>query len=427
MFKNAFENKEVKNASWIIAGKVFQTILVFATSILTTRYLGPSDYGIINYVTAYVSFFAPICTLGINMILVKDLLEFPEDQGTSIGTTFFLRIVSSIISTLFIVGIIAVIDRGEKTTLLVAILCSFALVFQAFDTINYWFQSRYDSRITAIATLTAYIATTIYKIVLLILGKSVIWFAFASSVDYICLAVFLLVAYKKNGGAQFKVSLKKGKALLKQSYHYILSGVMVAIYSQTDKLMLKQMLDEANVGYYSLATSVGTMWVFVLQAIIDSMMPTIMQLHNDKNEKEFVKKNKQMYAIIIYMSIFVAVGFLVFGKLFIVLVYGKNYEPAVGILNIVSWCTMFSYLGVARNAWLVCENKQKYLKYMYFCSAMLNVALNYLLIPILGGVGAALASMVTQMCTCFILPAMIKDLRPNAKLMLEAFVLKGIK
>lgn len=168
-----------------------------------------------------------------------------------------------------------VINTG--TTIIVTALCSIALIFQIFDTINYWFQARYQSKVTSIATLFAYTMTALYRVVLLIYGKSVFGFALATSVDFICLGVFLLLAYKKNKGSKLKFSFAKAKSLLSKSYHYILSGMMVAIYAQTDKFMLKQMLDEKAAGYYSLA-AINLMWVFVLQAIIDSMYPTIMQL-----------------------------------------------------------------------------------------------------------------------------------------------------
>src|SRR5699024_1918999 len=126
---------------------------------------------------------------------------------------------------------------------------------------------------------------------LLVTGTSVQWFAFASSVDYIVLGIILLSAYKKNGGPALKVSKIKTKALLSSSYHYILSGMMVAIYGQTDKLMLKQMLDETYVGYYSTASTLCAMWVFVLTAIIDSINPTIMRLHNT-NYQQYERKNR---------------------------------------------------------------------------------------------------------------------------------------
>lgn len=420
-------NKEVKNASWLIMGKIFQMILSFLVSILTARYLGPSNFGLINYATAYVAFFTSLCTLGINSIIVKDFVENPKEQGTTIGTTLILRIISSILSALMIVLIVTLIDSGESLTIIVTILCSFSLVFQSFDTINYWFQARYESKVIALATLVAYIVTSIYKIILLMLGKSVVWFALATSVDYICQAILLYIAYKKHNGPRFCFSFEKSKYLLSHSYHYILSGMMVAIYSQTDKLMIKKMLNSASVGYYSLASSVNGMWVFVLSAIIDSMFPTIMTLYKENNIEQFEKKNRQLYAIVIYVSIFVAICMMIFGRSAIILIYGGQYESSAQILKVIAWYTIFSYLGVARNAWIVCKNKQKYLKYMYFSAAIINIILNYLLIPIWGANGAAIASLITQVCTSIILPALIKDMFPNTKLMIDAFLLRNIK
>lgn len=422
-----FASREIRNASWIIAGRIIQMILSFLISIFTARYLGPANYGIINYAGAYVAFFTSLCTLGINSVIIKDFVDNPDEQGTTIGTTIFLRLISSLLSSLMIIGVVCIIDNGEPETIAVSALCSISLVFQIFDTINYWFQSKYQSKITAIATLIAYVATSVYKIILLILHKSVVWFAFSTSVDYIFLALCLFYAYKNHNGPKFHLSLKKGKFLLYQSYHYILSGMMVAIYGQTDKFMLKQMLNETSVGYYSLASSVNMMWCFVLQAIIDSLYPTIMALYKDGNQKAFEKKNRQLYSIVIYISIFVAIMFIIFGKFAINLVYGNEYEPAASLLKIITWYTIFAYLGVARNAWIVCTNNQKYLKYIYFSAAFLNVLLNLCFIPIFGANGAAFASLLTQILTSMILPCFIKKLRPNVKLMLEAFMLKKIR
>ena len=272
----------------------------------------------------------------------------------------------------------------------------------------------------------AYAATALYRIVLLALQKNVELFAFATSVDYIVLGAILFYAYKKHNGPKLSVSFSRGKSLLGRSYHYILSGMMVAIYGQTDKFMLKQMLDETSVGYYSLASTVNLMWVFVLQAIIDSMYPTIMNLYG-KDKKTFERKNRQLYAIVIYVSMMAAVCFVIFAPLVIRILYGEAYLPAVGPLRIITWYTIFSYLGVARNAWIVCENKQKYLKYMYLSASFINVGLNYIMIPMWGASGAALASLITQICTSLILPCFWKDMRPNVKLMIDAFLLRGIK
>ena len=400
-------------------------LLSLIVGVLTARYLGPDNYGLINYGAAFTTFFVAICNLGLNSVIIKDFIDNPDEQGCAIGSSIVMRIITSILSVIMIVSVVSIVDRNESTTILVVALCSLGLIFNVFEIFNYWFQSLYKSKITAIATLIAYIAMSAYKIVLLTLGKDVRWFAFATSVDYIAVALVLFIAYKKYGGPKLEFSWHKSKRLLQSSRHYILPSLTVAIYGQTDRLMLKQMLDTAEVGYYTVATTICGMWTFVLGAIIDSVYPTIITLHKH-NDEAFAKKNKQLYAIIFYVSSIVSLLICILGDFAISILYGAEYDPASAPLKIVTWYTAFSYLGVARNAWIVSENKQQYLKYIYFSSAILNVIINFALIPLWGAVGAALASLITQIFTSIVLPCFIKELRPNAKLMLEAIMLKDV-
>lgn len=420
------KNKEVNNASWLIGGRIVQMLLSLFVGTITARYLGPGNYGLISYGSAYVSFFTSLCNLGLNSVIIKEFYDHPDDQGTAIGSALLMRFVSSILSVITIVSVVMVLDGDEKQTVAVVFLCSLGAVFHIFETFNYWFQSKYKSKITSLATLIAYIVTSIYKIVLLILGKSIYWFAFATSVDYIVVAIFLLFAYKRYNGPKLGFSFEKSKALLKVSYHYILSSTMVSIYGHTDKLMLKQMLDETEVGYYSTAFTVCLMWTFVLQAIVDSVYPSILKLKSEDQEA-YERKNRQLYAIVFYVSCFVSVAFLILGELAVKILYGAAYAPSAPVLKIAAWYVAFSYLGVARNAWIVSEGKQKYLKYMYGCAAVMNVILNAFMIPVMGACGAALATLVTNIFTSLLLPLCLKEMRPNAKLMLDAILLKNLK
>lgn len=423
--KSSIVKKELSNAGWMIGARIIQMMFSFFISILTARYLGPDNYGLVNYGMAYVGFFTALCTLGINSIIVKELVSKPKEEGTIMGTTIFLRFFSSVLSVVLICVVVFFVDYGEQLTQKVVFLCSLSLIFQVFDTINYWFQSRYMAKVTSLSTLGAYVIVSIYKMYLLMTGKGVVWFAISTSIDYVCVAVLQILAYKKYNGAKMAFSCTMAKNLLGKSYHFILSGLMVAIYGYTDKFMLKQMLNETVVGYYSIATTISTMWVFILAAVIDSVYPTIMKLY-ETDYDGYKKKNKQLYAIVFYMSMFVSVLFMIFGKLIIDILYGDKYALAVTPLKIVTWYTAFSYLGVARNAWIVCENEQKYLKYMYFGAAIINIILNLLLIPQFGAAGAAFASLITQIFTSLILPALFKGMRPNTMLMLEAIFLRGV-
>lgn len=419
------KSKETKNAGWIIGGKVAQMVLSLLVGIITARYLGPGNYGLVTYGAAWVTFFTAFSNLGTNSVIVKEFVDHPDVQGETIGSVLLLRLAASLLSVLLIFLMVFVVDGGEPLTITVVLLCSLGLVFHVFETFNYWFQAQYKSKITALATLLAYIGASVYKIILLILNKDVRWFAFATSVDYIVVAVFLWIAYKKHSGAPVRFSLARAKAILGSSYHYILSGMMVAIYGQTDKLMLKQMLDASEVGYYSVAVAICGMWTFVLTAIIDALYPTIIRLHVS-DHKGFERKNRLLYAIVFYVSLLVSVVFMVFGDFGVRLLYGADYAPAGNVLKVITWYTAFSYLGVARNAWIVSEGKQKYLKYMYFGAALINVGLNCVFIPLWGAVGAAMASLITQVFTSIVLPYCFKEMRPNARLMIEAILLKDL-
>ena len=420
------KNETAKNAGWMIGEKIIQMLISLVVSLLTARYLGPSNYGLINYAMSFVAFFSSFCTLGINSVLVRELVDRPEREGEVLGTTLVLQSISSLLSAITIVAVVSIIDRHEPTTILVVALCSVGVVFNVFGSLNYWFQRHLRSRFTAIATLVAYIATAIYRIVLMVSGQNVTLFALVTSVDHVCIAVLLFLFYRKCGGQRLGFSKEYGKELLSRSKHFILSGLMVAIYGQTDKLMLKQMLDVTQTGFYSTATTINNLWCFVLAAVIDSLVPGVMEAQKAGDEALFRKKNRQMYAIVFYASMCVAVLFNIFAELVVWILYGKAYLPAAMPLRIVSWYTAFSYLGVARNAWIVSKNRQKHLFKLYAMAAMGNVLLNYFLIPVWGANGAALASLIAQILTGFVLPFFVKDLRENAVLVLEGILLKNV-
>lgn len=420
-----FKKKTVRNAGWIVGGRLTNKVLSFLVGVLTARYLGPGNYGLIGYVTAYITFFSALSNLGLNSVIIKEFADNPQDEGLAMGTTMGLRAVSSLLSAVMIVGVVAVADGGDKTTIIVAMLSSMGLLFQIFDVLKKWFQSRLQSKYAAIATVISYGVISAYKIILLMTAKSVEWFALSTALEYCVEAIFLLAVYKKHNGPKFGFSWEKGKNLLRASSGYIVSAVMVSVYASTDRLMLKHMLDDASVGYYTLSVTLSNIWVFLLEAVIDSMYPTVVQAHG-KDKALFEQRNRQLYAIVLYLAVAVSAGICLLANPLVSVLYGKEYLPAVAPLRVVVWYTAFSYLGVARNPWMVCENKQKYLPSLYFGAAVINVILNWAMIPLWGPTGAALASLITQISTTVILPALIPPLRPNAKLMIEALLLKDV-
>ena len=110
--KQILHNRIVSNASWLVAGKVIQMVINLIVGLMTARYLGPSNYGLINYGAAYTGFFSALCTLGINSVIVKEFIDQPGEEGKILGTSLGLRFFSGLFSVITIICVSFVLDTG---------------------------------------------------------------------------------------------------------------------------------------------------------------------------------------------------------------------------------------------------------------------------------------------------------------------------
>ena len=418
-------NKFISNASWIMIGRIVQLGLTFVTTMLVARYLGPSENGKLTYVYSYIQLFIPLCAAGMNDIVVKELVDDKDNNDEILGTIIVIRLFFSLISIVLSILIVTALNNSPLYSL-IAFLQSFSLMFQAFECIMYFYQSKLASQKSGTAYALAYIVSSAFRILGIVLHVDIRWFAFAMSLDFIMLAFFLLTAYFKDHN-KLRFSLYRAKQLLGKSYHYIFAGILVVIYGKvTDILLLGKMIDETSVGYYAAATTLCNAWPFVLTAIIDSANPLIIDLYKE-DENAFNKRIRQLYAAIFYISAFVAIMIGLLSDLAIFILYGQDYLPASLPMKIFAWSTGFSYLGVARTAWMQCKKQTRYETYIALFGAIINITLNYILILRLGIIGAAVAAVLTQFLTNFVFLFFISDIRGNAKLILDAIMLKDVR
>ena len=412
------QNRVLKNATWIIACKIVQSLLGLVVTMLSARYLGPSGYGLINYASSIVAFVAPVMQLGLNGILVQEIVNDPEKEGETLGTALAMTFVSSFFCILGVLAFVSIANHHEPTTIIVCALYSVLLIFQALEMIQYWFQAKLKSKYTSIVMLIAYVAMSVYKIVLLATGSDIYWFALSNALDYMIIAFSLLVIYKKIGERKLSFSWQKARSMFAKSKHYIFSNLMITIFAQTDRIMIKLMMDDASVGYYSAAVACAGMTGFVFSAIIDSARPSIFE-SKKVNEQAFEKNMSRLYCVIIYFSLLQCVAITLFSPLIVNILYGSEYGPTIDALRLIVWYTTFAYLGAVRNIWILAENKQKYLWILNLSGAVVNIILNAIFIPVWGIMGAAFASLITQIFTNIIMNILIRPIKRNNVLMLK--------
>lgn len=398
-------------------------IISFIITMITARYLGPTNYGVLSYGASFVTFFLSFVNLGLNSIIVNEFINNPQDEGKILGTSIFLRVISSGISIISIFILISILKPGKDIIIITTMLQSIVLIFHALSIFDYWFQSRLESKYVSIAKIVAYTIASLYKVILLINRCSVILFAIATVLDYFIICIMLFIFYKKKKGQSLMVDLKLGKNLLKKSYHFIISSIMVVIYTQIDKIMIGSMMNETYVGYYAAALAIHSAYGFIPQAIINSARPTIYIAKKEDNNK-YKKRLKQTYAVIFWSSILFSIIICLCSAFIIKILYGVAYIEATVPLMLLAFATPFAYIGTTHSIWLVSENLYNYNKKFLGIGVIINIVLNFILIPKIGIIGAALATLITEFFTNLIVPLLFKDLKKYMSNVYEGIILK---
>ena len=411
-------NKTIQNAKWIIGCKIFQSLLQMVVGMLSARYLGPSNYGLINYAASIVAFAAPLMQLGLHGTLVQEYVVTPEREGQIMGTSLVLNLVSGLACVVGVISFAAIGSTNDPVTVAVCAIYSLQLIFQALEMLQCWFQAKLLSKYSSLAMLGAYIVVSAYKIWLLATQRSVYWFAFSHSVEYGVIGIAMLVIYHKLGNQRLSFSWKLAKDMFSRSKYYIVANLMVVIYNRTGNVLLKFFCGNAENGFFATAITCTCITGFVFDAITNTARPVALESLKQSREK-FERNISYIYSITTWLSTAQSVFFTIFAKPIVVFLYGAEFIPAIPVLQILIWNSAFSYMGVVRNIWILGEEKHDKLWKINSSGALANVIFNVIFIPLWGACGAAFASVLTQIFTNFILGFLMPSIRPNNRLLLK--------
>lgn len=419
MTKNTRE-KLISNSFWMMTSKIYSMLVSLVVGSLSARYLGPSNYGLLNYGTAIISFFTTVSALGFSFTIVVDMVKKPDKAGSYLGTALITRFATAMISFLGIIALVSVLEPDNKLLQVVTALQAISVVMNTYEVLLYWFQMQLQMRFVTLASMVALTVTGIWRISLLVFNASVEFFALSNSITALVCGGIVAVIFLKNDHPKLTFNIKDGIYLLKESYHFIISGLAVTLYSQLDRIMLGKMISTEMVGYYSAAMVIATMWEFIPNALINSARPVVTELKQN-NEEEYLKKYKLLLLSISALGLFVSVGFMFLGGVAINILYGASYAPATAALKILIWSTSFSMIGTARVVWLVNENIGGYEKYFTIMGSIVNVILNALFIPIWGITGAAMTTLVSQVFVALVAPLLFKKSKPFVAIYFASF------
>ena len=394
-----------KNTSWLFGGQMFRMLLGLFVSVAVARYLGPEDFGLFNYVMSIVALVGVVGQLGLRELARRELVESPERRNEIMGTCFVLNLVAGLI--IYIVMLLIVFSQSNNGLVigLFALLGSSMLLLSSLNYIELWFQSQVRSDLSVLASSTSLVIFAVLKVVAIIQGVGLIVFGYLFAFEALTLCLLQIYFYHKHFGSifQWQVHWSTALSFLRQSWPLILSGLSVTIYTKTDQIMLGAMLGDETVGQYSVAVRISSFWNFIPLTLSTSLFPAI--LNSRKQSIKLYKRRLQNYFDLhASLAYFVAILLSFTAPWITLFLFGEAYQQSGQILAIYAWNCLFAFVGFACSRYFVAEKLFTFVMCCNLTGAIVNIALNFFLIPEYEGFGAAIATLGTQWISIFLLP-----------------------
>lgn len=417
--------KIIDNIGWLFFDRILHIVTGLLVGIWVARYLGPEQFGLLNYATALVAMFGAFATLGLQGIVVRDLVKNPEEATTTLGTAFLLQLLGGIAAIGAILFVVIWLKPEDTLTQTIVAITAFRLVFKSSDVIKYWFESKVASRHTVVVenSILVLIATT--KVVMILNHAPLVAFVWCTLVEAVLVSIGLFAIYAKRASnlANWSIRLDRAAGLLRESWPLLLSGLAVMLYMRVDQLMLKEMIGAEAVGIYSAALRISETWYTVPTIVTASIFPAIIESKR-LSETLYQERMQKLLNVLVAFALFGAILTTLAANWLVAALFGSHYAEAAPILMIHAWAGVFTFLGVASGKWYILEGMTRPLFYRTLAGVVTNIPLNLALIPVAGAQGAAVATVVSYSVVALFYDLATPQTRPLFKLKMNALTLR---
>ena len=426
LLNNTIFRKYFTNTSWLLAERIIRMGVLLFVGIYVARYLGPERYGLLSYSNSFVGIFTAIALLGLDGIVVRELVKTPENKDKILGTSFLLKVVGTLFMWLMILVALFFTNNDLLTNTLIAII-AFSVIFQVFNVVDFNFQAEVKSKYVVHVQFVQLLVTSVAKIILVVKELPLIWFASVFCLDAIILAVGLVYTYSFNRGKIYfwKWDSKYAKALLIESWPLMFSYMSYLIYAKIDRVMIKEMMDEYSVGIYSAAYVLYEAPLFISLMLAKSIYPLLVQYYHDNKDKLF-----NFYTILssymTLLSYMIVLFFYIFHEELIQLTFGDDYKNSSRILVLLSFGLIPMFNAFLRSSYITISGNQKIILYTSLFSSIFNVILNYFLINEFGVQGAVYSTVITQILSLILLNAVFNETKVLFFIQIKSLALLGI-
>jgi len=392
------------NMSWLLLEKVFRMAVGFTVGVYVARKLGPDNFGILNYAISFAAIFSILVNLGLDQILIRELVKRPRRRNAVMGTAFGLQATGFCLMMILVI-ISLYFTTSDMNTKLIVLIISGGYLFQIFQTIDLYFQSEVLSKYVAISQIITWSVISLLRFLCAWLEVPLIYFAWLEAGNMILTAVCYVAFYFMKRGSLIKWKFQPHLAvfLLKNSWPLMLTGMAYIICIRIDQVLLKLLADNNAVGNYSVAVRLVELFYFIPMVIKISFFPAIINAKKI-SPMHYMHRMQQFYILMVWTGIFISLSFGLSGRFIIHILYGAKYAAAGDIIHLYAWLIFFVCIGIAASCWTISENLTIYILCCNLVQAAINFTLVYLFIPPMGIKGAVWGMLIAQVVGAFIFP-----------------------
>jgi len=282
--------KVLNNVYWAVLGKIVNILCGLFVGILVARYLGPEQFGLMNYVISYVTLFSILATFGFDNIEIRELSKNNCDVNVIMGTAFGLRFVFAII-TLILILITLVLFESDTFTAIMVMVYSSSLLLTPFNIIRNYFTSIILNEYVVKTEISRALFGAGIKLILLWYKAPLEWFIVATTFDFVLLASGYLFSYKRKQGVLRDWRFRKGVGLflIKESFPMLLSGTAIIVYLRIDQVIIRNLIDNAALGQFAVASRIIEVGIFIPMVISATVSPLFVKAFQN-NMVDYIKK-----------------------------------------------------------------------------------------------------------------------------------------
>lgn len=389
---------------------IFSLTASLIVGIAVARYLGPEMYGIIAFATAVYTLLVIIVSLGIDDIIMKDMLQHEERQGSIQGSALFVKsaaafLVYGIVFIYFLINY-----SGEK--LYSVLIITGAVLFQPLSVFSCIFLINAQAKYTSLARMISYTLSSLLKIILIIFKAPVTYFAFAVFIDYavLYLTVILMYKYKKYTVSGWYIDISYIKYILKSAVPLFVAVLFYTFYQKVTVIIISSMYSDYASGIYSAAARLTEIWYLVPAVLMTAFYPAVVKA-KQISEEEYNKRIKALFYVTTVPFILMAFFAALLSPFIIKILYGEKYIQSSIVLALTIWSVPFISFYIISSKWFILENKVKHLLLRSALSFILIIVLNYILGSIYYLEGFSLALLISSFISFFLTDLFFKDTR----------------